>query len=46
MPLREKTKLFDINYKIAGKTNIPGENPSKVQPMRFAKIFLKVEFKK
>ena len=39
--------FFDINYKIAGKTNIPGENPSKVQPMPvLPKKFSKIEFKK
>ena len=39
--------MFDIIYKEAGKTNIPGELPSPVQPLPvLPKRFSKIEFKK
>ncbi len=39
--------MFDIIYKKAGKTNIPGERPSPVQPFPILpKKFSKIEFKK
>ena len=39
--------MFDIIYKEAGKTNIPGELPSPVQPLPvLPKRFFKIEFKK